>query len=496
MVVENKVLKILLVEDNLADANFIVDILDKYNKQSNLKHVKKVTEAIDTLGRDNFDAILLDLFLSDSQGIESLDVVKQKAPQLPILILTATEDANMAVRSLRQGAQDYLIKGEFEAKGLTRSIQYAIERQRSEFDLRQQALMKEMLDKIRNSIDLEAVLKTTATEIQQFLQSDRVLIHRYESDTPATTVVSQSPNAQLEPCGIDRFIEAVNLSMRSIFSESNTVSAVEDTKAIVPQLQAAIRGLVRSYLILPIWVGESVGCTYEMLPATTNGDGDREPWGMLIAYNVSDPRKWQDWEINFIQRLTTQVTIAIAQSQFCCQLQTANQKLQQLAILDGLTEIANRRYFDHVLNKEWNRLARERQPLSLILCDIDYFKAYNDAYGHQQGDRCLRKIAQILRKATRRPADLAARYGGEEFAIILPNTDSQGALFIARKIMTQLAKAQIPHKKSEVSDFVTLSIGITTKTPRPKQSVRIVINVADRLLYQAKTKRNGLATDS
>ena len=99
----------------------------------------------------------------------------------------------------------------------------------------------------------------------------------------------------------------------------------------------------------------------------------------------------------------------------------------------------------------------------------------------------MREIALILRKATRRPADLAARYGGEEFAIILPNNDSQGALFIAQKIMSRLAKAQIPHKKSEVSHFVTLSIGITTKTPRPKQSVRTIINVADRLLYKAKT---------
>ena len=109
----------------------------------------------------------------------------------------------------------------------------------------------------------------------------------------------------------------------------------------------------------------------------------------------------------------------------------------------------------------------------------------------------MRKIALILRNAARRPADLAARYGGEEFAIILPNTDSQGALFIAQKIMSRLAKAQIPHKKSEVSNFVTLSIAITTKTPRPKQSVRTIINVADRLLYKAKTTgRDRLASDS
>lgn len=501
MVVENKVLKILLVEDNLADANSIVDILEKYNREKSApKHVKTVTEAIDTLGRDNFDAILLDLFLPDSRGIASLDIVRQKAPQLPILILTAMDDLNMAVRSLRQGAQDYLIKGEFEGKRLTRSIQYAIERQRSEFNLRQQALMKEMLDKIRNSIDLEAILKTTANEIQQFLLSDRVLIHRSLSDiSQATTVVSPSAEAQLDPCGIEHFIEAVNLSMRSIFTESNTVSAVEDTLEIVSRKpQVGIPQLVRSYLILPIWVGKSVECTYDLLPATINCDGDRAmPWGILVAYNISHTRKWQDWEIDFLQRLTTQVTIAIAQSQLCCQLQTANQKLQQLAILDGLTEIANRRYFDLVFDKEWHRLAREQQPLSLILCDIDYFKDYNDAYGHQQGDRCLQKIARILREATRRPADLPARYGGEEFAIILPNTNSQGALFIARKIMSRLAKAQIPHKKSGVSDFVTLSIGVTTKTPRPNQSVLSIIDAADRLLYKAKTKgRNRLASDS
>ena len=291
---ENKVLKILLVEDNLADANFVVDLLDRYSWQkSNLKHVKKVTEAIDTLGRDNFDAILLDLFLPDSQGIASLDIVKQKAPQLPILILTATDDLNMAVRSLRQGAQDYLIKGELEGKRLTRSIQYAIERQRSEFTSRQQALMKEMLDKIRNSIDLEAILKTTATEIQQFLQSDRVLIHCDESHTSATTVVSPSADARLDPCGVDRFVEAVNLLRRSIFTESNTVSAVEDT-TIASGIQADIRGLVRSYLILPIWVGKSVECTYEMLPATGYDSDLQTPWSILIAYNVSRTRKWQD----------------------------------------------------------------------------------------------------------------------------------------------------------------------------------------------------------
>ena len=125
------------------------------------------------------------------------------------------------------------------------------------------------------------------------IKSDRVLIHCDESHTSATTVVSPSADARLDPCGVDRFVEAVNLLRRSIFTESNTVSAVEDT-TIASGIQADIRGLVRSYLILPIWVGKLVECTYEMLPATGYDSDLQTPWSILIAYNVSRTRKWQD----------------------------------------------------------------------------------------------------------------------------------------------------------------------------------------------------------
>ncbi|MEM8673656.1 MAG: diguanylate cyclase [Cyanobacteria bacterium P01_G01_bin.67] len=498
-----KALKILLVEDNLADASWISQILEEYSWQkSNLRHVKKVTEAIDTLSQDSFDAILLDLSLPDSEGITSLDIVKQKAPQLPIVVLTATDDPKVAIKSLRQGAQDYLIKGEFEGKLLTRSIQYAIERQRTKFNLRQQALMKKMLDRIRNSIDLDAILQTTATVIQQFLQSDQVLIYQCESgQSEETTVVSQSINAEVDQRSIKRFVDAVNLtSLHSILSESTSVRAVEDTwSTSVNELKVVEPQLIRSYLILPIWFGESLDYVYEdltipMVKNTVSRNQDEGLWGMLVAYNLDHTRKWQAWEINFLQRLTTQVTIAIQHSQLCCQLQTANQKLQQLAILDGLTGIANRRYFDLVLDKEWQRLAREQKPLSLILCDIDYFKAYNDFYGHQQGDRCLQKVAQILQKSTRRPADLAARYGGEEFALILPNTDAQGALYLAHNIVENLASKQLPHIKSRVSEFVTFSMGIACKIPHCQQPATTIIEIADHLLYKAKKAgRNQLA---
>lgn len=499
--VDNKALKILLIEDDLADAIWIEELLNKYSRQkSNLKHATRVEEAIESLDRESFDAILLGLSLEE-RSIASLDTLKQKAPQSPIVVLTAAEDPDLATQSIRQGAQDYLIKEELEERNLIRAIQYAIERQRAEFEIRLQALMKKMLDRIRNSIDLKEILQTTTAEIQQFLQSDRAFIYCCESERE-TTVVSQSADNKPDRLAVERFIDAVNFSsLCSILSESTSVRAIADTWAISPQeFKVAQLQPVRSYLILPIWLEASVDRYCEDLlpiiqdPMSQNREG---LWGMLVAYNVSTTRSWRDWEISFLQRLTTQVTVAIAQSQLCCQLQTANQKLQQLAILDGLTGIANRRYFDLVLKKEWQRFAREQQPLSLILCDIDYFKAYNDTYGHQQGDRCLQKVARVLQQSIRRPADLAARYGGEEFAIILPNTDDRGALQVAQKIVRQLADRQLPHQKSKVSNFVTLSIGVATKIPQPKQSFDNIIDTADRLLYQAKQSgRNQLAADN
>ena len=124
-------------------------------------------------------------------------------------------------------------------------------------------------------------------------------------------------------------------------------------------------------------------------------------------------------------------------------LAIANRELQQLALEDGLTRLANRRCFDEQLADEWQRLAREQQPLSLILCDLDHFKRYNDTFGHPAGDRCLIRVARALLNGPQRPADLVARYGGEEFAIVLPNTDSYGAWRIAQKIHRNIRALKI-----------------------------------------------------
>lgn len=167
-------------------------------------------------------------------------------------------------------------------------------------------------------------------------------------------------------------------------------------------------------------------------------------------------------------------------------LQAANQKLEKLVNLDGLTQIRNRRSFDRVIQQEWKRLHREGGVLSLILCDVDDFKAFNDTYGHQAGDDCLRSVASVFNGKIERPADLAARYGGEEFAVILPNTSAKGAFYKAESFRKAIELLLIPHTRSSTGDYVTVSFGVSTLIPDGDTSPDALIANADKALYKAK----------
>ncbi|MCX5813269.1 MAG: sensor domain-containing diguanylate cyclase [Proteobacteria bacterium] len=160
--------------------------------------------------------------------------------------------------------------------------------------------------------------------------------------------------------------------------------------------------------------------------------------------------------------------------------------LENLSATDGLTGISNRRRFDDFLEQEWRRAMRSRTPLSLILMDIDLFKEFNDNYGHLAGDDCLRQLAQCLAGIIRRSIDLAARYGGEEFACILPDTDFDGAMWVANRIQQKINDMNIPYAFSPVANHVTISIGVTTLIPEPGQPFLDLLQNADKLLYMAK----------
>nr|MDJ0842961.1 diguanylate cyclase [Crocosphaera sp.] len=169
-------------------------------------------------------------------------------------------------------------------------------------------------------------------------------------------------------------------------------------------------------------------------------------------------------------------------------LNQINQKLEEIAFQDRLTQIPNRHYFEHYFNQEWRRMAREKQPLSVILCDVDFFKVYNDTFGHPQGDRCLQEVAHTLKYTLHRPGDMVARYGGEEFVIILPNTHPSGALHVAQQMRAAVKRLKLPSANQKVSEYVTISLGVAGIIPSQEMSLKQLLTEADQALYEAKEK--------
>ncbi|MEB3227061.1 MAG: PleD family two-component system response regulator [Synechocystis sp.] len=186
--------------------------------------------------------------------------------------------------------------------------------------------------------------------------------------------------------------------------------------------------------------------------------------------------------------LRQRVKRLLYQSRLQHQLESANQLLEKLSQIDELTQLANRRQLDLFLAAEWQFALREKYPFTVVLCDVDYFKYYNDFYGHQAGDLCLQRVAKVLADVVNRPKDLVARYGGEEFMLVLPNTDRNGAHYLVQRIQTDIETLAIPHAQSAIADYLTLSIGSASVIPKPGSRWQTLIAQADQCLYQAKAQ--------
>lgn len=334
-----------------------------------------------------------------------------------------------------------------------------------------QALLANITNHIRQSLDLDTILATTVEDVRQYLRADRTLVYRFDAELSSGTVIAESVEAPWQSL-LGRQIKDPCLTPEGCLElyQQGRIQRVENvaTANLAPCYTQMLRDVqAQANLVLPILHGQAV-------------------WGFLVAQQCRTPRRWQPQEIDLLQQFTDQLAIAIQQSELYAQLQQANKQLHHLANHDQLTTIANRRYFDQHLDQEWQRLARRQQPLTLILCDVDYFKRYNDTYGHPAGDTCLQQVAQILRTSAQRPADLVARYGGEEFGIILPETDAAGGIRIVHSIQNRLRWQKLPHATSLVAEHITLSFGVACGHPRPSTSPQELIRQADEALYQAK----------
>ena len=442
-------------------------ILSAYSGRTALETVKTIRP----------DLILLDVMMSEVDGFTTCRYLKNNAAtkDIPIIFMTALTETVNKVRGFELGAVDYITKPIEKQELLARirthlSLQDLNRRLAKEAD--RQKLLFEISDRIRQTLDLKLILQTATTEIRSFLNCDLVWLACKENDNISVKAISTSDDFKLQlPENLPKEYLYLNSTEYQFYLQGN-IRIIEDNNecATIEQLCSCSS---QARLIAPILINSNSSAN-----STTK---DNLLWGWLIAHQCMSHKPWLSEEIDLFKKVTTQLAIAIKQA-------LLYQQIAELALLDSLTNVYNRRYFDRQLNLEWRRLQRLSAPLSLILCDVDYFKIYNDTYGHQQGDLCLQQVAKAISTVTKRPADLVARYGGEEFVVILPHTPKFGAVKVAKEIGLAVKALNIPHLNSSVDSVVTISIGVAYTVPNKQNNPKLLVEAADRALYQAKER--------
>ncbi|WP_346293269.1 diguanylate cyclase domain-containing protein [Sphaerothrix gracilis] len=325
---------------------------------------------------------------------------------------------------------------------------------------RREALLNDIVEAISQSLDLDQILSQTVHQLLTAFESSSSFVGLWNAETQSLQ--------QMKTDVADEY---------QTFSDS-TQSVEQD-----PHVQAALQQADMLVVDMTSQPAGSNRLTTAVLAISIRFEGELKG---IMGVRRHDSRCWSEDEKLLLRELATQLAIAIQQAELYQQLQAANQKLERLANLDGLTQIPNRRCLDSYLQQEWRRLRREQTGLALIMCDVDFFKRYNDFYGHLAGDDCLRQIAQILASSVNRPADLVARYGGEEFAVVLPRTRLNGAIWVAEQIQWAIAEAAIPHLDSPINQVITVSLGIAEVFPSLQNTPADLIAAADQALYAAK----------
>lgn len=358
---------------------------------------------------------------------------------------------------------------------------------------RQEVLLNHILDEIRASFDVEHILARTIDHLQAALnlrQCGITLLHHNLPKLPTPFLLSSHPPSSNGPASDGPDSEEA-LSPLEITDTLRRQMLLDGNLRVTPYLTHPVQ--VRPHSLQSVVQGQTA---YVASPIRTDGQVQGVLWACpnpdQLAMAARKVGSWEYSDLRLVEEVAQQLGQALHQADLYQQLQTANDELQRLAHLDGLTQIANRREFDRYLTQEWQRLQREQGSLALVLADVDHFKGFNDTYGHLAGDDCLRDLGQLLTQVTKRPADLAARYGGEEFALILPNTSPAGAIALVAETQAYLNRLAIPNRASPLYGQVTLSFGVTALVPTLALAPEVLVQRADHALYAAKKAgRNG-----
>ncbi|NES04860.1 MAG: diguanylate cyclase [Okeania sp. SIO2F4] len=441
---------ILIVDDQIPNLRVLTAMLKEKNYQ-----VRKATDgetAIEAVEIEPPDLIILDIKMPGMDGYEVCQSLKlnDATKDIPIIFISALNEVFDKVKAFDVGGIDYITKPFQEEEVLARiKSQLTIKQQQRLLEKEKERLKQEIQKRkeieaslyqsralissiVNNSLDGVAALEAVRNPRTGNIEDFRCLI----VNPIMAKIFNQQSEDLIGKLVFKRFINKVELN-----SFDDFVGVVETGISLQKDFSYEYKGEKRWYSCIAVKLTD----------------------GFSVTVRDITERKKQELELN------------------------------NFASIDSLTGISNRRIFDQTLGKEWQTCQREKQPLALIIMDIDYFKKYNDYYGHQKGDNCLIRVAQATYKVIKRPRDLVARYGGEEFAIILPNTDRKGAMTIANMVQQQIKELAIPHERSEVSPFVSVSLGISCVIPTTESSPNTLVDMADRAMYTAKQQGRNMA---
>lgn len=460
-----KSLSLLMVEDNPGDARLILEILsESQDPMFNIQWVETRSQALESLSKALPDAILLDLTLPDSSWDDTFARIHQKAPRVPVVILTGVSNPTLSTSIIRGGAQDYLVKGEIDHASLVRTVVHAIERQKMQEEVRtlyrrireylkQSERLIEFSRKVNTSLNLEQLISLLQSEIPNLFHveyfsifllddDDRVLNlfahnHPEWKDLPKPFLVrgGQGPMwkaiAAQQPLRLEPFSE-------SVFAQDHAPRYKNDSAIVIP--------LTAKNIAL----------------------------GVLNLNNPA-PEAFSEDNMGNLARVADHLSLAIYNS-------ILHRHIEEMTVTDELTQTYNRRYLWQALANQIEATKRNAKPFSVLMIDLDHFKKVNDTHGHRAGDLVLRHTAQFIKSRLRR-TDFVCRFGGEEFVAVLTNAEGRAAYDLAERLREDFSKEKI--KVGEGKEItVTVSIGVAQYALG--ESISQVLDRADRGLYEAK----------